>query len=118
MQSDSIDFAIIVILHYCRNSDTALGPVTIVGLHRVVIGQGKTGVSYVGVAIELVSSTCNTYDYLKRDDLQIFLSTEGKGKSVNSTTMILCRIKSNKYHSDGKLPILHRYWRPQTVTRP
>ena len=33
--SDSIDFSIIVIVNYYRDSDTALGPVTIVGLDAV-----------------------------------------------------------------------------------
>ena len=33
--SDSIDIVIIVIVKYYRDSDTALGPVTIVGLDTV-----------------------------------------------------------------------------------
>ena len=37
--SNSIDFAIITIVNYYRDSDTALGPVTIVGLDTVETTQ-------------------------------------------------------------------------------
>ena len=46
MLSDSIDIAIIAIVNYYRDSDTALGPVTIVGadtveLHNQPLSQGS-----------------------------------------------------------------------------
>ena len=102
--SNSIDFAIITIVNYYRDSDTALGPVTIVGLDTVETTQPTL---IMLITLQMLVQSVPKEVLPERSSVMITSSDSPQG----------CHYKQGSYISAIFLLSIHQFL-PANVCRP